>query len=310
MPDEVALKNPWLVAVWPGMGHVGVTAGYYLMAKLGMNMIGEIQAQELFDIEHVEVKEGLIKSGRLPRNRFFAWSDPLGRRDIVVLIGEAQPAMGKYSFCRVLVHHAKQLGVERMFTFAAMGTPMHPSHDARVFAAATDAETLEQVRRGGVEILEEGQIGGLNGVLLGAAVDEGMPGACLLGEMPHIFAHLTFPKASLAILEVFSQITGVEIDLEELGQQAKEVEQKLGELLEQVERTYQEQIETQRAPGEGEPSALEPGLLSADWQHIEELFERARQDRSVAYELKRELDRLGVYHEYENRFLDLFKKSE
>ena len=31
-------------------------------------------------------------------------------------------------------------------------------------------------------------------------------------------------------------------------------------------------------------------------------------DRSKAYELKRELDRLELYKDYEDRFLDLFKK--
>ena len=36
MAQIISLNRPWLVAVWPGMGSVGVTAGYYLMAKLGM----------------------------------------------------------------------------------------------------------------------------------------------------------------------------------------------------------------------------------------------------------------------------------
>ena len=43
-------------------------------------------------------------------------------------------------------------------------------------------------------------------------------------------------------------------------------------------------------------------------RQIEQLFEQALQDRSKAYELKRELDRLEVFGEYEDRFLDLFKK--
>jgi hypothetical protein len=38
MPDELKLNQPWLVAVWPGMGHVAISAGYYLMAKLGMHL--------------------------------------------------------------------------------------------------------------------------------------------------------------------------------------------------------------------------------------------------------------------------------
>ncbi|MEJ5277173.1 MAG: hypothetical protein WHU94_14785, partial [Thermogemmata sp.] len=49
-------------------------------------------------------------------------------------------------------------------------------------------------------------------------------------------------------------------------------------------------------------------LSPADQQHIEQLFTEAAADRSKAFELKRELDRLGVFKDYEDRFLDLFKK--
>jgi hypothetical protein len=38
------------------------------------------------------------------------------------------------------------------------------------------------------------------------------------------------------------------------------------------------------------------------------LFDAARQDRAKAFELKQELDRLGRFAEYEDRFLDLFKR--
>jgi proteasome assembly chaperone (PAC2) family protein len=81
MPDEGRLKEPWLVAAWPGMGHVAVSAGYYLMAKPGMHLLAELPAQEQFDVEHVEVKGGIIRTGRLPRSRFFAWRDPGGHHD-------------------------------------------------------------------------------------------------------------------------------------------------------------------------------------------------------------------------------------
>jgi hypothetical protein len=46
----------------------------------------------------------------------------------------------------------------------------------------------------------------------------------------------------------------------------------------------------------------------ADRDRIERLFRQAVKDRAKAYELKRELDRLELYREYEDRFLDLFKK--
>lgn len=52
-PEQVKLNKPWLFAVWPGMGGVAISAGYYLMAKLGMYLLAEMSAHDLFDVEHV-----------------------------------------------------------------------------------------------------------------------------------------------------------------------------------------------------------------------------------------------------------------
>jgi hypothetical protein len=273
-----------------------------------MHLFAEFSPRDLFEVEHVEVKDGLIRTGRLPRSRLFVWLDPDKRHDIVVFIGEAQPPRGKYAFCHKLIEQARHLGVERVFTFAAMATQMHPEHSSRVFGAATDEESLAELKRLELEIFEDGHIGGLNGVLLGAAAEAGLRGACLLGEMPHIFAQLPFPKASLAVLEAFTTIAGIELDLAELSEQAQAMEHKLGEILSQVEEAIEQQKES-----EGEPfgESFEPERLSAeDERHIERLFQEAAQDRSKAYELKRELDQLDVFADYEDRFLDLFKKSE
>jgi proteasome assembly chaperone (PAC2) family protein len=309
MAEKLHLHHPWLVAVWPGMGHVALNAGVYLLAKLGMNLIAEFEASELFDVDYVEVKEGIIQAGRRPQNRLYLWTDPDKKHDLVVFLGESQPPIGKYAFCRQLINHVRQLGAERVFTFAAMATQMHPEHRSRVFGAATDRESLEELKRLELEVLEDGKIGGLNGVLLGAAAEAGLRGACLLGEMPHIFSQLPFPKASLAILEVFTTVTGMDLDLTELAEQARTMEQQLGELLVQVEKTYGPQ-----GLAEGEeypPERAEQGRLgTADERRIEGLFEQVAKDRSKAFELKQELDRLGVFKDYEDRFLDLFKKPD
>jgi len=316
--EKIELTRPWLVAVWPGMGHVALNAGIYLLAKLGMTAFAEYDAAELFDIEQVEVKDGMIQPGRRPRNRFFAFTDPHGEHDLVVFLGEAQPPTGKYTFCRHLISFAKNLGVERVFTFAAMATQMHPGAESRVFGAATDSDNLQELKQLELEMLEDGHIGGLNGVLLAAAAEAGLHGACLLGEMPHIFAQLPFPKASHAILEAFTTIANLDLDLDELAEQAKLVEEQLGELLAQVEKqrgdmdddddgddeegSFAEAADEEEPPPEEEhPRKREP---------IERLFKQAAQDRSKAFELKQELDRLGVFKEYEDRFLDLFKHPE
>jgi proteasome assembly chaperone (PAC2) family protein len=309
MPEGLKLNHPWLVAVWPGMGNVALNAGYYLLAKLAMHVIAEYEASDLFDVNHVEVKEGLLQTSRLPRNRFFAWTDPKRKHDLVVFLGEAQPPIGKYRFCRKLIEYSRELGIERVFTFAAMATDMHPEHRSRVFGIATDGESLQELKRLELEVLEDGHIGGLNGVLLGAAAESGLRGSCLLGEMPHIFSQLPFPKASLAILEVFTTITGIELGFAELSEQARMMEQQLGELLSRIEKAYGTQSPAEEE-GYSPEAPEEKGLASGEQQRIEELFERAQKDRSKAFELKQELDRFGVFKDYEDRFLDLFKKTD
>lgn len=202
--------------------------------------------------------------------------------------------------------------MERVFTFAAMATQMRPEQDARLFGAATSEQALSELKQMDLEILEDGQIGGLNGVLLGAAADAGLHGGCLLGEMPHVFTQLPFPKASWAILKAFSEMAGIAVDLTELAEQSQAVEQQLGELLARVEETYGQETYSPETGEQEELYGVEPvedeTLTSAERQRIEQLFEQSAKDRSKAFELKQELDRHGVFKQYEDRFLDLFKK--
>jgi proteasome assembly chaperone (PAC2) family protein len=319
MSTDRKLHNPRLVAVWPGMGHVGVNAGIYLLSKLEMTLFNEFDSTTLFDLDAVEVKHGLIRSARRPRNRLFLWSDPAGKNDLLVFLGEAQPPAGKQAFCRDLLRYARGLGVERVYTFAAMATPMHPEHPSRVFVAATDSDRLDELAPLAVKVLDDGQIGGLNGVLLGVAMEEGLSGACLLGEMPHIFTQLPFPKGSLAVLEVFATLTGIELDTTELSEQADAVEAQLGELLERVQEQVKDQLRDRDDPADDdeEPEEVESDELPPPRRtgpdpdarrRVDELFAQAAADRSKAFELKQELDRLGLFAEYEDRFLDLFRK--
>jgi proteasome assembly chaperone (PAC2) family protein len=272
MNDAIELRDPWLVAVWPGMGHVAMAAGYYLMSKLGMTALAELSARELFDVEHVEVKQGLIQAGKLPRNRLFVWQGTEQARDIVLFIGEAQPPLGKYAFCHKLIDYVRKLGVRRVFTFAAMATQMHPEHESRVFAAATNDETLSTLKRLELTVLNDG-------------------------------------KASLAVLRVFCAMARVEIDFSELEEQATAIEQQLGEILSHVEEQMGNPYASETEQFQPEATD-ESGLNDADLERIEDLFQQVADDRSKAYELKRELDRLSVFDRYEDRFLDLFRKAE
>lgn len=63
-----------------------------------------------------------IVPGRLPRSRLFVWIDPHEKHDLLLFLGESQPPIGKLAFCERLIEYAKESGVSRVFTFAAMAT--------------------------------------------------------------------------------------------------------------------------------------------------------------------------------------------
>ena len=89
MPEHPQLHKPWLIALWLGMGHVAISARYYLMAKLEMHLLAELSASELFEVEYAEAKGGHIRSGRLPRSRFFIWQDPGGTMTLSCLLARS-----------------------------------------------------------------------------------------------------------------------------------------------------------------------------------------------------------------------------
>jgi len=319
------LREPWLIAVWPGMGNVALGAGGYLIKQLNARLATELPSRGLFEIRQIEVEKGLATTGRTPRNMIFEWKDPTAKHDLIIFVGEAQPSTGGYDLCHKIIDYATQRGVRRVFTFAAMATQLHPTDEPRVFAAATDHDTLQELRPHEVEILEEGQISGLNGVLLAAGAERGLSGACLLGELPFFAAGVPNPKASKVVLDVFTRLAGIDIDFTELDQQAEAVQEGLLELLQQMREASKSGEEEFDVPefaktddddeeaDEGDSSngpGKEPQIDEPTRRRIETMFNEAQNDRSKAFQLKEELDRLGVFEQYEDRFLDLFKKAE
>jgi proteasome assembly chaperone (PAC2) family protein len=321
--ESTQKPRPWLIAAWPGMGNVAAIAAGYLVESLDMKPVAELSPRGHFDIQQVAVRSGIVRKPRLPRSMFYRWENPRANgRDLLVFLGEAQPSVGAYEFTHELLDKAEKYHVERVVTFASLASQLHPAADPRVAAVATDKQTLEELEKLEIRPLQDGEIGGLNGVLLGAATERGLTGVCLLGEIPFFAAAVPNPKGALVALKAFAALAHMKLDTQDLEKHAKKVEEALLELMERMKQEARQQgaskVEGDAETESGEeapepetpaPTATEPALDFATRQRIEELFAEARKDRSRSMRLKEELDRLGVFKLYENRFLDLFKRA-
>jgi hypothetical protein len=300
------------------MGGVAANAGAFLVNELGASLEAQFVDNDLFDARAVTVIDGVISPARTPRNMFFVWHDPAEKHDLLIFVGEAQPNVGAANVCNEVLDYAAARGVTRAITFAAMASQTHPTEPMRVFAGATSKDLLAEVTGVGLEPLGAGQIGGLNGALLGAAAKRDIEGVCILGEMPFFAANLPNPKSTLSVLRAFADITDIYLDLSEMAGHAEQMEPKLGALFDKIteqagaepEDPWSESLHDYPDPHDHPDSPDdEPALDQETRKRIEQLFLQAKHDRSVAPALKQELDRLGVFDQYEDRFLDLFKDA-
>jgi hypothetical protein len=113
-------------------------------------------------------------------------------------------------------------------------------------------------------------------------------------------------------LKALSKVAGLNIDLSALADQAKNMEIEINKLLDYLKLGGQ----AAGPIGEEDIEKIKNSLSQLTKlpisikEKIEELFTLAKSDNLKAAELKAELDKWNVYKEYEDRFLDLFKKSD
>jgi proteasome assembly chaperone (PAC2) family protein len=217
---EVELHEPVLMAAWPGMGHVALKAYVYLHEALRAQNLAFVEEPEFFRLPGINIQDGLVQSTMLPQ------------------LAEA------------LLNFAGSLGVKRVITAAAMPTAINHYQDSRVWVTATHEELLSELSPYCDRVLREGQISGMNGLILGVAKQMRMEGFCFLGEIPFYTTEIENPKASKAVLDVLNKVLSLEISLRELEELASQTEKEIDHyLLELQQREQEEERQTEDQEG-------------------------------------------------------------
>ncbi len=307
------LKDPYLIVAWPGMGEVAFKAATSLIDKLKAEEFASILPEAFFYLTASTVQQGILSLPELPLNKFYYWKNKSGKNDLIIFMSNAQPDLAKAdAYCKKIISLAKTFKVNKIISFAAMPQPTDHTQASNVWFTGTSPQVNAELKKYNFNLLSEGQISGMNGLFLGIAKKEGFEGFCLLGEIPLYTIQIENPKASYAVLEALRKILNIQIDFTSLLEQAQIMQEEINKLLDYLKLGPQ-------GPGpisEEEIERIKKSLSQLTKlpvsvkERIEKLFEQAGQDSSKAKELKVELDRWSAYKEYEDRFLDLFKKSK
>ena len=221
------LKSPNMVAAWPGIGNVAIIVATYLERKLGLKELAEVEASHFFDPIGVIVKDSVVEAPQFPQSKFYYWKNKGGGSDIILFIGEDQPASKGYELANCVVDVGQRFQVKRIYTCAAALTRIHHTEEPKVWGVATSQRVTKDLKR--YDLVQRGNlhIAGLNGLLLGVAKERDIEGVCLLGEVPMYATRVQNPMAALAVVKTLTKMLGIEIDITELAQLARETKEKM-----------------------------------------------------------------------------------
>ena len=227
---ELHLRACDFIAAWPGVGNVSLIVAKYIRDKINAEEIGEIEPFDFFDPIGVMVKDNIIEAPQFPESKFYHWHNPKSDRDLVMFIGDEQPSFKGYDLAYCVLDVAQRLKARRVYTCAAAIARIHHTEPSKVWLAATDQKSLDELKHHDVVVRGDLQIAGLNGLFLGVAKEKGIEGVCLLGEVPTYATRIPNPKAALAVANILTKILGIDIDLSELVTFAKEAEEEMKKL--------------------------------------------------------------------------------
>jgi proteasome assembly chaperone (PAC2) family protein len=251
--EREKVEGSLLLAAWPGMGLVAYKAVDYLIKQLPTQLVRQDDLAPFTALRGIHIEKGRILPVKTPTARLYT-SSASGRPDLLLYLGEEQPVSGKeWAFVDGLLESLGRFGVKRIYTFAAMPTDIDHRAEPKVWTCATDATLLQELGGLDVQIMQEGTVTGLNGLLLGVAAHRGISGCCLLGEIPTYMTQMENPRSTAAVLERLVGLTGISVDLTELRMLAQATAAQIDVFLQQIQKSMQPgQTEDDEGEGAGE----------------------------------------------------------
>ena len=268
-----------MVACWPGIGSIGLIAIDTLKSMLDAEELGEIEPWDFFYPKRVLIRNGELKELEFPASKFYFKRTERG--DFLFFIGEEQPtdggkayAEGKkaYQMANLVIDVAQKFGCQRIYTSGAAVAPIHHTARPKVWAVPNTKDLINEIKKYDNTILMsdieerggQGNITGLNGLLLGVAKKRGIESICVMGEIPIYLQGLpiAYPKASRSVLEVLAAALGIKIDLEQLNAFISQSEKEIELLYDRFPPEIKEHLEKLRQVTHARPT--EPGPITEE----------------------------------------------
>ena len=152
--------------------------------------------------------------------------------DLLLLTGDSQPVVpgSEYILSEQLLDLITKFKISNIFSLASYVTGTFVN-EPKIYGTATNPDIVKSFRSFNISTLDNGNITGMNGLILGLGKLRGIEGICLLGETS---GYVIDAKASKNLLEILNKVLGIKINMDEMNKRSKDTEILIKNLEQQI----------------------------------------------------------------------------
>jgi proteasome assembly chaperone (PAC2) family protein len=247
-----SLQSPSLICGLPGAGFVGKVAIDYLIKELDAVHLADIYStffspqiiikqdgtteivkNSVYYVkrENKKSKNTTINTQPLQENGQDISSSDKSKSvnilepassDLLLLTGDSQPIVpgSEYVLTEQILDDMTKFDISNIYSLAAYVTGAF-TNAPKIYGTATATKLVGLFRDHNVSSLDNGNITGMNGIIIGLGKLRGIDGLCLLGETS---GYVIDAIAAKKILETITRILSIHINMDEITKRAKDTE--------------------------------------------------------------------------------------
>ena len=228
---KVDIDSPIIVCGFPDVGLVGALSTAHIIQHLDMDEIGYIDSDILPPV--IVLHKGEVKNPL----RLYA------KDKLIVILSEIPiPPELIRPVARSIIEWAKKKNASLIVSLAGIATPDRLEIDEpKVFVVSSSGIAKDIAAKLNLETLEEGFIVGPYALILKEGLLNSLSNLVLLAQC---FQQYPDPGAAAAVLKIFSKALGLQINVDQLIQEAEEIRIKTRELMRRTQNVMRQMQKT------------------------------------------------------------------
>jgi proteasome assembly chaperone (PAC2) family protein len=281
---EPTVRHPVLLASftgWCDAMEVSSRVVGFLRDTLHAGRIGSIRADDYYDLAstrpRVVLLGGVLRSLQYPGTTLYAWRNPKDSGSDLLLLEAAEPNLRWTAYVTAIMELVRQYEVEAVYSFGSLFDGVPHTRPPRVSLAVAQGGFQRTLAHLGLVLIHYEGPSSVHTALLHACRGQRIPAASFWGHVP-AYAQLGWnPRVTLALLETVLGLLHLDLDLQDLRDQADQVDALLDRLVES-DTDLRQQVDNYEQQYDRETRS--EGLPNADAivSEVEEFLRGSRED--------------------------------